>query len=330
MPDPSTTRLALYKSKSDGSETVNYTQDIGQNLDTIDLAVGFQAVTSSTRPSSPYSGKPIMQTNTSYSTYFHNGTSPASAGWVEIPNSSAAYQGRLVTLYPGSTSATSLVRLAQTGAAAGNRALATRGSGDTVDHWQMDFDGTIQWGPGGSTAVDTNLYRSAADTLKTDDSLIVTGDLTVQGKDKGRGLMSKIVRTTATSGFTTTEVTIMTAPSFTWVNGRAYRMTVFGSFQSSITTGYMLLRIRKGTGTAGTVYIDGIRVRVLDTFANTDLPVNFVFNLVNTSGADITTAVTLTANAQSGTIIWNNAAATTYVTIEDVGLAADWAGTPIS
>ena len=38
--------------------------------------------------------------------------------------------------------------------------------------------GKINWGVGGATAVDTNLYRSAADTLKTDDALIVTGALT--------------------------------------------------------------------------------------------------------------------------------------------------------
>ncbi|MFJ8995611.1 hypothetical protein ACIRQH_35050 [Streptomyces sp. NPDC102279] len=95
MPDPSTTRLALYKSKSDGSELVNYTQDLGQNWDKVDAAAGFQIVTSSTRPSSPYAGKPITQSDTSYSTYFSNGTAPASASWVEIPNSSSTFGSTL-------------------------------------------------------------------------------------------------------------------------------------------------------------------------------------------------------------------------------------------
>lgn len=177
MPDPSTSRLGLYKSKSDGSETISYTQDIGQNWDKVDAAVGFASATSSTRPSSPYSGKAIMQTDTSYSTFFHNGTSPASGGWVEIPNSSAAYTGRLITLFPGSTSSSSLLRLAQTGAAAGNRAFGTRGSGDTADHFFFDFDGKMQWSAGGSSAGDTNLYRGAANQLKTDDDLVVVGNL---------------------------------------------------------------------------------------------------------------------------------------------------------
>lgn len=181
MPDSPTSRLGLYKSLSDGSEVVDYTQDIGQNLDKIDAAVGFAACTASTRPSTPYQGKGILQTDTAYSTYVHNGTSPASGGWVEIPNSSAVYGGRLITLYPGSTSSSSLVRLAQTGTAAGNRAFATRGSGDTADHFFFDFDGKMQWGPGGSSAGDTNLYRGAANQLKTDDDLVVSGALTVVG-----------------------------------------------------------------------------------------------------------------------------------------------------
>jgi len=136
VPDPSTTRLGLYKSKSDGSELVSYTQDIGQNLDKLDAAAGFQIVTSSTRPSSPYAGKPIAESDTSYRSYFSNGTAPASASWVEIPNSTGTYGGAKLRL-----------------------ASAT----------------ILEW------ATDTNLYRSAANTLKTDDSLIVGSNLTVSG-----------------------------------------------------------------------------------------------------------------------------------------------------
>ena len=132
MPDPSTTRLALYKSKSDGSELVSYTQDIGQNLDKLDAAAGFQVVTSSTRPSSPYSGKPIAESDTSYRTYFSNGTAPASASWVEIPNSSSTF---------GST-----LKLASS-------AQLTIGA-------------------------DVNLFRNAANVLRTNDALIVDGALT--------------------------------------------------------------------------------------------------------------------------------------------------------
>lgn len=50
--------------------------------------------------------------------------------------------------------------------------------GDSLSRYVVRVDGQLQWGPGGAGARDTNLYRSAADTLKTDDSLIVTGNLT--------------------------------------------------------------------------------------------------------------------------------------------------------
>lgn len=57
-------------------------------------------------------------------------------------------------------------------------ALQTRVTGDTVSRLNVDADGTMSWGPGGAAAQDTNLYRSASDTLKTDDSLVVVGSLT--------------------------------------------------------------------------------------------------------------------------------------------------------
>lgn len=132
MPDPSTTRLALYKSKSDGSELVNYTQDIGQNWDKVDNAAGFQVVTSSTRPATPYSGKPIAQSDTAYSTFFSNGTAPASASWVEIPNSSSTFGSNL--------------KLASS-------AQLTIGA-------------------------DVNLFRNAANVMRTNDALIIDGALT--------------------------------------------------------------------------------------------------------------------------------------------------------
>ncbi|MFF7130408.1 hypothetical protein [Streptomyces sp. NPDC008240] len=184
MPDPSTTRLALYKSKSDGSELVNYSQDIGQNWDKVDTAVGYQSCTSSTRPSSPYSGKPIFETDTSYRTFFSNGTSPASASWVEIPNGSASFNstlrlasGKQINVNGSGSSAT----LAVVNAATTTDLLSARVTGDTQDRFEIETDGTLNWGAGASTAPDTNLFRSAANTLRTNDSLTVDLNLTVSG-----------------------------------------------------------------------------------------------------------------------------------------------------
>lgn len=203
MPDPSTTRLALYKSKSDGSELVNYTQDLGQNWDKVDAAVGFASCTSSTRPSSPYSGKPIMETDTSYRTYFSNGTAPASASWVEIPNGSAAFNstlrlasGKQINVNSSGSGAT----LAVVNAATTTDLISSRVSGDTQDRFLIDTDGTLNWGPGNATP-DVNLYRSAANTLRTADNLVVDLALTVTGNATITGTASAQVETT-TSGAT--------------------------------------------------------------------------------------------------------------------------------
>ncbi len=156
MPEPSTSRLSLYKPLSDGSENVNVQTDLNQNWDRVDTAVGFQACTSSTRPSSPYAGKPIMETDTSYRTFFSNGTSPASASWVEIPNSSATYTGLL----------------AQERASAATTATQIKVTGDSQQRLTIGADGKLAWGSGSATG-DTVLYRETANVLASDDIIRV-------------------------------------------------------------------------------------------------------------------------------------------------------------
>ena len=51
---------------------------------------------------------------------------------------------------------------------------------DTQPRLRVDAGGKHTWGAGGTTAGDTTLYRSAADTLKTDDAFIAAGGLTVK------------------------------------------------------------------------------------------------------------------------------------------------------
>lgn len=55
--------------------------------------------------------------------------------------------------------------------------FSTYVTGDAQVRHTVLTDGSLLWGSGAAVA-DTNLYRSAANTLKTDDALIVTGDLT--------------------------------------------------------------------------------------------------------------------------------------------------------
>lgn len=53
-----------------------------------------------------------------------------------------------------------------------DNAYRARVAGDSNSRFLVNADGTITWGTG-AAAGDTNLYRSAANTLKTDDDLIV-------------------------------------------------------------------------------------------------------------------------------------------------------------
>jgi len=62
---------------------------------------------------------------------------------------------------------------------AADSALEVSVSSDTQPRLRVDAGGKHTWGDG-SASGDTTLYRSAADTLKTDDAFIATGGLTVK------------------------------------------------------------------------------------------------------------------------------------------------------
>ena len=257
MPDPSTTRLGMYKSKSDGSEDVNYTTDIGQNLDKLDAAVGYQIVTSSTRPSTPYPGKPITESDTGYRTYFSNGTSPASGSWVEIPNSSGTFGGDL-DLSSSSTLSIGAATLSRTAGGSlstntnfqsqrtvvGDVALSALLTGDTFDRARIYADGKLELGPG-NAARDTTLARTA------------TGRLALTGTNAALTIGSATYRNALSSGPTTvantvTETVIATAtiPASDAVAGAIYRMTAYGVASSTGTPNFTITA-RLG-GAAGT------------------------------------------------------------------------------
>jgi len=74
-----TSRLKLRKPAT--TDTVNVDTDLSANFDAIDLAANFQVCTSGTRPSAPYTGLSIFETDTS-KILVYNGTS-----WVVITQS---------------------------------------------------------------------------------------------------------------------------------------------------------------------------------------------------------------------------------------------------
>lgn len=70
-------------------------------------------------------------------------------------------------------------------AAIANYAMLARVSGDAQYRFWLAADGKMYWG-NGSTSSDTNLYRSSADTLKTDDTFNAVGGLQINGVSAAR------------------------------------------------------------------------------------------------------------------------------------------------
>jgi hypothetical protein len=164
-------------------DTVNVTTDINNNMDNLDTyAMGFAQITNAAaRPTTVWPGLCVFQT-ADQSTWVSNGTAPASASWIQIPNAA--------------TSTAVVLSLAATT----TDALTSKITTDTTNRYVLNADGAMEWGPGAAAATDTNLYRSAQDTLKTDDSIVavrnmgVGGNLSVGG---GVGVLGLLNATTA-------------------------------------------------------------------------------------------------------------------------------------
>lgn len=248
MPDPSTTRLSLYKSKSDGSELVNYTQDLGQNWDKVDAAVGYQIVTSSTRPSTPYPGKPIAESDTGR-LYYSNGSTPASSSWIEIASNGASF------------TMTGTKSITLNGTANTTVKQAALVSGDSFNRYEMAADGTMNWGPG-SGATDVILARTGTNTLGTasGDHFKVGGDLKlVNGATIYRNALS--TATTVANTITQTAIATHTIPASDAVAGAVYLVRAWGTLGVTGTPTITFVCKLGGTGGATMVTFPAVTVR---------------------------------------------------------------------
>lgn len=248
MPDTPTTRLGLYKSAADGSELVNYTQDLGNNWDKVDAASGFEIVTSGTRPAAPYGGKAITESDTAYRTYFSNGTSPASASWVQIPNSASTFNadldlasGKQINIGGSGSTAAYAILL---GDPVNDYVISGRVTADSASRYTVRADGQLGWGPG-AAATDTFLARTA------------TGRLALTGTNAALLIGTAAVRpqaaatTTVANTITETAIGTFTVPANDTAVGAVYRIVAFGT--ASVTgTPTFTIRGRLG-GAAGTL-----------------------------------------------------------------------------
>jgi hypothetical protein len=106
--------------------------------------------------------------------------------------------------------------LQKTGATATTDAYTTMVASDTVNRFAVRSDGQLTWGSG-SASRDVNLYRSAADTLKTDDALVVGAGLTANDLTVTNvATVNTLLATTITPGSTTIPSASLLSASSGW------------------------------------------------------------------------------------------------------------------
>lgn len=240
--------------------------------------------------------------------------------------------------------------------ASGQTAFDTRvAPGDANSRLNVTAAGVVNFGDG-TAAADTNLFRSAANTLRTDDSFVAGTNLSVAGtahvigtsalddtvtlggtlivnsKDQGKGLVGWVSATTSSGTVASiTDIAVMSTPSITFENGRAYSIEVVMLVQSntaSTTANGFRVRIRK-TNAAGTMYADWRMVEYTGA-ANQWDPFYGKRVVVRTAGSNLSTVICATLSRSSvGAATLNLFADTTdvaYVRVEDIGLASDYSG----
>ncbi len=259
MPATTTSRLRL--EKPDGTTDNVDVGVINANMDRLDTLMSFSVVTSATYPASGYKGQAFYETDTG-DAYVNIGESGSAVSLKQLAIAGSHYDQSF--LVNGSVTASGGY-FDSWRASAASPTFGAQVTGDTYPRIRIDADGDMTWGSGSATG-DTTLYRSAADTLATDDSLTVggnltvsgsgsvgnltvTGDLTIGSAKHRNGLSSQ---TTLANSTTETALASMTIPANDAVVGAVYRIKAWGTLAvAAATTPTMTFRGRLG-GAAGT------------------------------------------------------------------------------
>lgn len=266
-----TSRGNLYKTAADGNDNVDVVQDLSNNMDKLDALLGWRPVTSGTLPASAFQGAPFYTTDT-VKLYVNTGLGGSAATtYKQVLLAGSTFDSNIslgssaLQFTAGSSGASATF--------AGMRGTSTHLllSGRTLsasanDQFSATVAGLLSWGAG-SGAVDTNLYRSAADTLKTDDSFSVGANLTVAGSSTltdtiitGNRITNGAterpqLHSVATIANLATEQVLatVTIPANDAAIGATYRIRVGGTAAvAAATTPSMTFRARLG-GAGGTL-----------------------------------------------------------------------------
>jgi hypothetical protein len=187
-----------------------------------------------------------------------------------------------------------------------------------AQNFNFDSASTVNFN-GGTVAV----LGSGVLFLDTATQLNTVGAFSIDGRSQGRGLIVQ-KEATADSGAIGAETVMITLPSATYKNGRAFRVMIQQDAVSSAAGNFTVNRIRRGTTTAGAQ----VALRSFPTWtANT---VNdWAVELRNTSGSDVTQQMVLTWNTTAGTSTQKGGTNTiSAVEVWDIGIATDYPNRP--
>ncbi|MFJ9771248.1 hypothetical protein ACIRVF_08385 [Kitasatospora sp. NPDC101157] len=154
---------------------------------------------------------------------------------------SAGASGGNVLQVTNTTSAPTSANVNITSNAAADKTLAVQVAGDTQPRLTVDSNGKHGWGPGGSTATDTTLYRSAAGTLTTDGSMAVGANLSAAGTSTLTGNVTaganlSVAGTSTLTGAATTTGTLGVGTNLSVAGTSALTGTVTASGAVNIGT----------------------------------------------------------------------------------------------
>lgn len=282
-----TSRLGLYKPDDTGSENINVTTDINNNLDNLDSKVGALACTSGARPGAPYNGQFIRETDTG-KMYVHDGTN-----WRQLLFHTAQFANQL-NLASGILAGG---EIRNTQAAAANRAFVSRLTGDADDRLRIESDGAMHWGDG-TAATDVSLYRFAGSGIRVTGDLNVDlqmtcSDLVVNGNplftdgyiNLGGARYNTVLSGTSIVSNTTTETSVgtVTIPANSLVAGAVYRVKVMGL--ASVTGAPTLtMRLRIG-GTGGSQLITSGTITASSGVQNKPIEFEAYFTCLSTGAS---------------------------------------------
>ncbi|MBW5252041.1 hypothetical protein JGS39_24080 [Streptomyces sp. P01-B04] len=175
---------------------------------------------------------------------------------------------------------------------------------------------------------------SAKFTVDKDGNVGALGDLAcfgsvfVNGVDQGRGLKDFAAITASAPTVTTTETVGITSGTTTFMNGRAYEVSVRAWVQSTIASDTVQTRLRK-TNATGQQLFDTFRTALING-ANTQSSIQYSTIIRNVSGAAIVAELAVTYFRASGTgnvLLGGNAVNPSWIRIKDIGPATDYPST---